>query len=147
MFKISNAKTRVLGAPVPQPSTQGRRGLTDAMLSLLPIFVLWNFQFQELQLAAGRHGDDLKNTKNEITELTRFIQRLRSEIENAKKQVRDPGPWPGSEPSGGHVSSLRALASQVAPASREDASEATASSTWASLGNSLSYSVQAPSLW
>ena len=45
-------------------------------------------QFQELQLAAGRHGDDLKNTKNEISELTRLIQRIRSEIENVKKQVR-----------------------------------------------------------
>ncbi|XP_051045920.1 keratin, type II cytoskeletal 71 isoform X1 [Phodopus roborovskii] len=48
---------------------------------------LYQTKFQELQLAAGRHGDDLKNTKNEITELTRFIQRLRSEIENAKKQA------------------------------------------------------------
>lgn len=66
------------------------------MLSHLSISVLWDFQFQELQLAAGRHGDDLKNTKNEITELTRFIQRLRSEIENAKKQVRDLGLWPGA---------------------------------------------------
>uniref|UniRef100_A0A2K5NJF7 Keratin 71 n=1 Tax=Cercocebus atys TaxID=9531 RepID=A0A2K5NJF7_CERAT len=43
--------------------------------------------FQELQLAAGRHGDDLKNTKNEISELTRLIQRIRSEIENVKKQA------------------------------------------------------------
>lgn len=50
--------------------------------------VLWDPQFQELQLAAGRHGDDLKNTKNEISELTRLIQRIRSEIENVKKQVR-----------------------------------------------------------
>ncbi|EHA97984.1 Keratin, type II cytoskeletal 71 [Heterocephalus glaber] len=48
---------------------------------------LYQTKFQELQLAAGRHGDDLKNTKNEITELNRLIQRLRSEIENAKKQA------------------------------------------------------------
>lgn len=48
-------------------------------------------QFQELQLAAGRHGDDLKHTKNEISELTRLTQRLRSEIENVKKQVRGWG--------------------------------------------------------
>ncbi|KAK2491446.1 hypothetical protein MC885_004673 [Smutsia gigantea] len=52
----------------------------------------------ELQLAAGQHGDDLKNTKNEISELTRLIQRIRSEIENVKKQVQEelvrdvPGP-------------------------------------------------------
>ena len=45
-------------------------------------------QFQELQLVAGQHGDDLKNTKNEISEVTRLIQRIRSEIENVKKQVR-----------------------------------------------------------
>lgn len=76
--------------------SQGCRDLIDSTLSRVSISVLWVFQFQELQLAAGRHGDDLKNTKNEITELTRFIQRLRSEIENAKKQVRDFGLWPGA---------------------------------------------------
>ncbi|XP_043822681.1 keratin, type II cytoskeletal 71 [Dromiciops gliroides] len=47
---------------------------------------LYQTKFQELQLAAGRHGDDLKQTKNEISELSRLIQRLRSEIENVKKQ-------------------------------------------------------------
>lgn len=40
---------------------------------------------------AGRHGDDLKHTKNEIAELTRLIQRLRSETESVKKQVK--GLW------------------------------------------------------
>ncbi|KAM9673901.1 keratin, type II cytoskeletal 71 [Trichechus inunguis] len=48
---------------------------------------LYQTKFQELQLAAGQHGDDLKNTKNEISELTRLIQRIRSEIENVKKQA------------------------------------------------------------
>ncbi|XP_062058160.1 keratin, type II cytoskeletal 73-like [Lepus europaeus] len=47
---------------------------------------LYQTKFQELQLAAGRHGDDLKHTKNEISELTRLTQRLRSEIESVKKQ-------------------------------------------------------------
>ncbi|PNI33044.1 KRT73 isoform 3, partial [Pan troglodytes] len=47
---------------------------------------LYQTKFQELQLAAGQHGDDLKHTKNEISELTRLIQRLRSEIESVKKQ-------------------------------------------------------------
>ncbi|XP_008592306.1 PREDICTED: keratin, type II cytoskeletal 73 [Galeopterus variegatus] len=47
---------------------------------------LYQTKFQELQLVAGRHGDDLKHTKNEISELTRLIQRLRSEIESVKKQ-------------------------------------------------------------
>ncbi|XP_036723343.1 LOW QUALITY PROTEIN: keratin, type II cytoskeletal 71-like [Balaenoptera musculus] len=47
---------------------------------------LYQTKFQEQQLAAGQHGDYLKNTKNEISELTRLIQRMRSEIENVKKQ-------------------------------------------------------------
>ncbi|XP_056654146.1 keratin, type II cytoskeletal 73-like [Monodelphis domestica] len=47
---------------------------------------LYQTKFQELQLAASQHGDDLKHTKNEISELTRLIQRLRSESESVKKQ-------------------------------------------------------------
>ncbi|XP_008058576.1 keratin, type II cytoskeletal 73 [Carlito syrichta] len=47
---------------------------------------LYQTKYQELQLAAGRHGDDLKHTKSEISDLTRLIQRLRSEIESVKKQ-------------------------------------------------------------
>lgn len=47
-------------------------------------------QLGELQTTAGRHGDDLKSTKSEISELNRLIQRLRAEIENVKKQVG----WP-----------------------------------------------------
>lgn len=38
-------------------------------------------------MAAGRHGDDLKHTKNEMLELNRLIQRIRCEIANVKKQV------------------------------------------------------------
>ncbi|XP_074785515.1 uncharacterized protein LOC141971820 [Athene noctua] len=44
-------------------------------------------QYEQLQSTAGRHGDSLRNTKIEIQELTRNIQRLRAEIENVKKQV------------------------------------------------------------
>ncbi|XP_012964893.4 keratin, type II cytoskeletal 6A [Anas platyrhynchos] len=43
-------------------------------------------RYEELQSTAGRHGDSLRNTKMEIQELTRNIQRLRAEIENVKKQ-------------------------------------------------------------
>ncbi|NXR90902.1 K22O protein, partial [Hypocryptadius cinnamomeus] len=39
-----------------------------------------------LQSTAGRHGDSLRNTKIEIQELSRNVQRLRTEIENVKKQ-------------------------------------------------------------
>uniref|UniRef100_A0A452FHZ7 Keratin 74 n=1 Tax=Capra hircus TaxID=9925 RepID=A0A452FHZ7_CAPHI len=48
---------------------------------------LYQSKIQELQLAAGRHGDDLKRTKNEMSELNRLIQRIRCEIANVKKQV------------------------------------------------------------
>ncbi|XP_069442478.1 keratin, type II cytoskeletal 74 [Ovis canadensis] len=47
---------------------------------------LYQSKIQELQLAAGRHGDDLKHTKNEMSELNRLIQRIRCEIANVKKQ-------------------------------------------------------------
>ncbi|XP_033619534.1 keratin, type II cytoskeletal 75 isoform X2 [Fukomys damarensis] len=40
----------------------------------------------ELQVTAGRHGDDLRNTKQEISEVNRMIQRLRAEIDSVKKQ-------------------------------------------------------------
>ncbi|XP_075409067.1 keratin, type II cytoskeletal 6A-like [Tenrec ecaudatus] len=43
-------------------------------------------KYEELQVNAGRHGDDLRNTKQEISELNRMIQRLRSEIDHVKKQ-------------------------------------------------------------
>ncbi|XP_072261688.1 keratin, type II cytoskeletal 7-like [Pyxicephalus adspersus] len=43
-------------------------------------------KYQELQATAGRHGDDLRNTKTEISELNRAIQRLQAEIESMKAQ-------------------------------------------------------------
>nr|XP_045008255.1 keratin, type II cytoskeletal 6A isoform X1 [Jaculus jaculus] len=43
-------------------------------------------KYEELQVTAGRHGDDLRNTKQEIAEMNRMIQRLRSEIDHVKKQ-------------------------------------------------------------
>ncbi|KFO87297.1 Keratin, type II cytoskeletal cochleal, partial [Buceros rhinoceros silvestris] len=45
-------------------------------------------KYEALQLTAGKHGDDLRNTKNEISEINRMIQRLQGEIENAKAQGR-----------------------------------------------------------
>ncbi|XP_037370690.1 keratin, type II cytoskeletal 74 [Talpa occidentalis] len=47
---------------------------------------LYQTKIQELQLAASQHGDDLKHTKNEMSELNRLIQRIRCEIANVKKQ-------------------------------------------------------------
>uniref|UniRef100_A0A8C3WB42 IF rod domain-containing protein n=1 Tax=Catagonus wagneri TaxID=51154 RepID=A0A8C3WB42_9CETA len=48
---------------------------------------LYQSQIQELQVMAGQHGDDLKLTKAEISDLNRLIQRIRSEMGNGKKQV------------------------------------------------------------
>ncbi|XP_009585852.1 PREDICTED: keratin, type II cytoskeletal 4-like [Fulmarus glacialis] len=43
-------------------------------------------KYEELQATAGKHGDSLKDTKAEISELNRGIQRIRAEIESVKKQ-------------------------------------------------------------
>uniref|UniRef100_A0A8C3XC00 IF rod domain-containing protein n=1 Tax=Cyanoderma ruficeps TaxID=181631 RepID=A0A8C3XC00_9PASS len=43
-------------------------------------------RYEELQATAGKHGDSLKDTKIEISELNRTIQRIRAEIESVKKQ-------------------------------------------------------------
>ncbi|NWX29590.1 K2C75 protein, partial [Notiomystis cincta] len=43
-------------------------------------------KYEELQATVGKHGDSLKDTKTEISELNRVIQRIRAEIESVKKQ-------------------------------------------------------------
>nr|Q6IG01.1 RecName: Full=Keratin, type II cytoskeletal 1b; AltName: Full=Cytokeratin-1B; Short=CK-1B; AltName: Full=Keratin-77; Short=K77; AltName: Full=Type-II keratin Kb39 [Rattus norvegicus]DAA02229.1 TPA_exp: type II keratin Kb39 [Rattus norvegicus] len=48
---------------------------------------LYQTKYQELQITAGKHGDDLKNSKMEISELNRNAQRLQAEIANIKKQI------------------------------------------------------------
>ncbi|XP_077609807.1 keratin, type II cytoskeletal 1b-like [Crocuta crocuta] len=48
---------------------------------------LYQTKYQELQISAGRHGDELKSSKMEIVELNRNIQRLQAEISNIKKQI------------------------------------------------------------
>ncbi|NP_001333166.1 keratin, type II cytoskeletal 79 [Equus przewalskii] len=45
-------------------------------------------KYEELQVTAGKHGDNLRDTKNEISELTRTVQRLQSEVDAAKKQCQ-----------------------------------------------------------
>ncbi|XP_072510857.1 keratin, type II cytoskeletal 4-like [Notamacropus eugenii] len=47
---------------------------------------LYQSKIGELEITAGRHGDDLRNTKSEIAELSRMIQRLQAQIESIKKQ-------------------------------------------------------------
>ncbi|XP_045443976.1 keratin, type II cytoskeletal 7 isoform X2 [Pipistrellus kuhlii] len=43
-------------------------------------------KLETLQAQAGKHGADLRNTRNEIADLNRVIQRLQAEIENTKNQ-------------------------------------------------------------
>ncbi|XP_075053790.1 keratin, type II cytoskeletal cochleal-like [Mixophyes fleayi] len=47
---------------------------------------LYQSKYEELRMTAGRHGDDLRNTKHEIAELNRAIQRLKAEIDSVKQQ-------------------------------------------------------------
>lgn len=54
---------------------------------LITNFLSLGNQIQELQLAAGRHSDDLKQTKNEMSELTRLLQTMRCETGDMRKQV------------------------------------------------------------
>ncbi|KAL4840384.1 hypothetical protein H8958_021559 [Nasalis larvatus] len=48
---------------------------------------LYQTKLGELETMASRHSNDLRNTKSEIAELARMIQRLRAGIESARKQV------------------------------------------------------------
>ncbi|XP_034956927.2 keratin, type II cytoskeletal 7 [Zootoca vivipara] len=43
-------------------------------------------KYEALQASAGKHGDDLRSTKNEIAEINRIILRLQAEIDNVKNQ-------------------------------------------------------------
>ncbi|XP_075447999.1 keratin, type II cytoskeletal cochleal-like [Ascaphus truei] len=47
---------------------------------------MYQSRFEELSMTAGRNGNDLQNTRNEISELNRAIQRLKGEIESVKAQ-------------------------------------------------------------
>nr|XP_020764009.1 keratin, type II cytoskeletal 7 [Odocoileus virginianus texanus] len=43
-------------------------------------------KFETLQAQAGKHGDDLRNTRNEIADMNRAVQRLQAEIDSIKNQ-------------------------------------------------------------
>ncbi|XP_062975324.1 keratin, type II cytoskeletal 8-like [Elgaria multicarinata webbii] len=47
---------------------------------------MYQIKYEELQTVAGKHGDDLRNTKNEINELNRLVTRIQSEIDGLKGQ-------------------------------------------------------------
>ncbi|KAM6154128.1 keratin, type II cytoskeletal 8 [Erethizon dorsatum] len=47
---------------------------------------MYQIKYEELQTLAGKHGDDLRRTKSEISEMNRSISRLQAEIEALKGQ-------------------------------------------------------------
>ncbi|XP_043824442.1 keratin, type II cytoskeletal 8 [Dromiciops gliroides] len=47
---------------------------------------MYQIKYEELQTLAGKHGDDLRHTKTEISEMNRNINRLQAEIEALKGQ-------------------------------------------------------------
>lgn len=59
----------------------GFQGSSQASLLISPL------QYEELQTLAGKHGDDLRRTKTEISEMNRNISRIQAEIEALKGQV------------------------------------------------------------
>ncbi|KAE8627048.1 hypothetical protein XENTR_v10006847 [Xenopus tropicalis] len=58
-----------------------------AQRSKMEAEALFDNKYKELQKTAEGHGDSIKNSKSEIAELNRRIQRLKAEIENIKKQI------------------------------------------------------------
>lgn len=49
-------------------------------------------QYRELQACAQLHGNSMKETKVQITQLQQTIKKLQSQIETVKNQVRVPSP-------------------------------------------------------
>nr|XP_045039178.2 keratin, type II cytoskeletal 8-like [Desmodus rotundus] len=47
---------------------------------------IYKIKYEELQTLAGKHGDDLRRTKTEISETTRNISRIQAEIDGLKGQ-------------------------------------------------------------
>uniref|UniRef100_A0A8C6QJS4 Keratin, type II cytoskeletal 8 n=1 Tax=Nannospalax galili TaxID=1026970 RepID=A0A8C6QJS4_NANGA len=47
---------------------------------------MYQIKYEELQTLAGKHGDDLRRTKTEISEMNRSINRLQAEIDALKGQ-------------------------------------------------------------
>lgn len=47
---------------------------------------LYQTKVETLQAQAGKHGDDLRSTRNEISEMSRAVQRLQAELDGVKNQ-------------------------------------------------------------
>uniref|UniRef100_S4R8D0 IF rod domain-containing protein n=1 Tax=Petromyzon marinus TaxID=7757 RepID=S4R8D0_PETMA len=67
-------------------------------------------KISELSSSAGKGDDDVRNSRNEINELNRQMQRIKAEIEALKKQVRPVGgAWGGGDESGPHSKTKKIL--------------------------------------
>ncbi|XP_004774730.1 keratin, type II cytoskeletal 78 [Mustela putorius furo] len=60
-----------------------------AQSSKAEVEMLYQTKYQELQASARLHGDSMKETKVQISQLQQASQRLQSQIENLKKQNAD----------------------------------------------------------
>lgn len=47
------------------------------------------FQYKELQSTWGHYCNNLSSGRHEIQDLTRMVQRCKSEVESTKKQVKE----------------------------------------------------------
>ena len=72
---------------VPVTWLRGHSPLEGPGGPLSTALLLSHLQYEELQTLAGKHGDDLRRTKTEISEMNRNINRLQAEIEGLKGQV------------------------------------------------------------
>ncbi|NWW95403.1 K2C8 protein, partial [Rhynochetos jubatus] len=52
---------------------------------------MYQIKYEELKTTAGKHGDDLRSTRSEISELSRRVQRIQAEIEALKNQAEERG--------------------------------------------------------
>lgn len=97
------------------PSLGGERDELPVIIAhALSCFSVWLFQLETLQAQAGKHGADLRNTRNEIAEMNRAMQRLQAEIDNIKNQV-------GTNPPPCSSLFLRVCAGQPADSEEQEA--------------------------
>lgn len=111
-FPLWEDKLRGLATQNLGPSLVGKRDKSPA--HALPYFSVWTLQLETLQAQAGKHGADLRSTRNEIAEMNRAMQRLQAEIDNIKNQV-------GTNPPPCFSLLLRVCAGQPADSEEQEA--------------------------
>ncbi|KAM6154116.1 keratin, type II cytoskeletal 74 [Erethizon dorsatum] len=83
ILSMDNSRDLDLGSIV----TEVRTHYEDiAQKSKTEAEALYQIKIQELQLAAGQRGDDLKYTRNKMSELNRLVQKIRCDIISVKKR-------------------------------------------------------------